>query len=60
MLVCREGGELKGVLPLTLVHSPLFGRALVSNRLHKTSFVHRVRSDYCCSAGTSGDRAAFR
>ena len=29
-LVAGEGGALKGVLPLTEVHSPLFGRALAS------------------------------
>lgn len=31
MLVCRQGGDIAGVLPLTLIHSPLFGRALVSS-----------------------------
>lgn len=31
MLVCRHGGSIRGVLPLNLVHSPLFGRALVSS-----------------------------
>lgn len=32
MLVCRHGGgEIVGVLPLNLIHSPLFGRALVSS-----------------------------
>ena len=30
-LVLRQAGELTGWLPLTLVHSPLFGRALVSS-----------------------------
>lgn len=31
MLVARRaGGEIEGVLPLNLIHSPLFGRALVS------------------------------
>lgn len=29
-LVAGEGGRIKGVLPLTEMHSPLFGRALVS------------------------------
>tara|TARA_B110001454_G_scaffold177253_1_gene169660 strand:+ start:57 stop:1115 length:1059 start_codon:yes stop_codon:yes gene_type:complete len=31
MLVCRHGGEIAAVLPLNLIHSPLFGRALVSS-----------------------------
>ena len=31
MLVCRHGGSIRGVLPLNLIHSPLFGRALVSS-----------------------------
>jgi len=31
MLVCRHGGEITAVLPLNLIHSPLFGRALVSS-----------------------------
>ncbi|MBP6029846.1 MAG: FemAB family PEP-CTERM system-associated protein [Sphingobium sp.] len=32
MLVCRHGGgDIAGVLPLNLIHSPLFGRALVSS-----------------------------
>lgn len=32
MLVCRHGGgDMAGVLPLNLIHSPLFGRALVSS-----------------------------
>ena len=32
MLVCRHGGgDVAGVLPLNLIHSPLFGRALVSS-----------------------------
>lgn len=32
MLVCRQGGgAISGVLPLNLIHSPLFGRALVSS-----------------------------
>lgn len=31
MLVARDGDAIAGVLPLTLVHSPLFGRALVSS-----------------------------
>lgn len=31
MLVCRQGGRIAGVLPLNLIHSPLFGRALVSS-----------------------------
>tara|TARA_R110000782_G_scaffold78276_2_gene154938 strand:+ start:89714 stop:90772 length:1059 start_codon:yes stop_codon:yes gene_type:complete len=31
MLVCRQGGAITGVLPLNLIHSPLFGRALVSS-----------------------------
>ncbi|MCH4152884.1 MAG: FemAB family PEP-CTERM system-associated protein [Sphingobium sp.] len=31
MLVCRRGGAISGVLPLNLIHSPLFGRALVSS-----------------------------
>lgn len=30
-LVAKKGGQLIGWLPLTLVHSPLFGRALVSS-----------------------------
>jgi len=31
MLVCRQGGRIAGVLPLNLIRSPLFGRALVSS-----------------------------
>lgn len=31
MLVCRHGAAIAGVLPLTLIHSSLFGRALVSS-----------------------------
>lgn len=31
MLVCRQGSAIAGVLPLNLIHSPLFGRALVSS-----------------------------
>lgn len=31
MLVCRRGGMITGVLPLNVIHSPLFGRALVSS-----------------------------
>lgn len=31
MLVCRHGATITGVLPLTLIRSPLFGRALVSS-----------------------------
>lgn len=31
MLVCRQDNEIAGVLPLNLIHSPLFGRALVSS-----------------------------
>lgn len=31
MLVAERGGEISGVLPLTAVHSPFFGRALVSS-----------------------------
>ncbi len=31
MLVCRHGGAVRGVLPLNIIHSPLFGRALVSS-----------------------------
>jgi FemAB-related protein (PEP-CTERM system-associated) len=30
VLLCEAGGDLRGVLPLHEVHSPLFGRALVS------------------------------
>jgi FemAB-related protein (PEP-CTERM system-associated) len=30
-LIAERGGELAGWLPLTLVHSPVFGRALVSS-----------------------------
>ncbi len=29
-LIARAGGEIRGVLPLTLVASPLFGRVLCS------------------------------
>lgn len=31
MLLAERGGQLEGVLPFHLVHSPLFGRALVSS-----------------------------
>lgn len=31
MLTCCRGGRVAGVLPLNLIHSPLFGRALVSS-----------------------------
>jgi FemAB-related protein (PEP-CTERM system-associated) len=31
MLVARQGREIAGVLPLNLIHSPLFGRTLVSS-----------------------------
>lgn len=31
MLIAERGGALSGVLPLTAVHSPFFGRALVSS-----------------------------
>lgn len=31
MLVARHGGEIAGLLPLHVIHSPLFGRALVSS-----------------------------
>lgn len=31
MLVCRHGAAIRGVLPLNLISSPLFGRALVSS-----------------------------
>lgn len=31
MLVCRQDGRIGGILPLNLIHSPLFGRALVSS-----------------------------
>lgn len=31
MLVCRQGGAIVGVVPLNIIHSPLFGRALVSS-----------------------------
>ena len=31
MLVCRQGVAIAGVLPLNIIHSPLFGRALVSS-----------------------------
>lgn len=31
MLVCRRKGAITGVLPLTFIRSPLFGRALVSS-----------------------------
>lgn len=31
MLAARQGQEIAGVLPLNLIHSPLFGRALVSS-----------------------------
>jgi len=31
MLVSRQDGAIAGVLPLNLIHSPLFGRALVSS-----------------------------
>lgn len=31
MLVCRQGGAITGVLPLNLIRSRLFGRALVSS-----------------------------
>jgi FemAB-related protein (PEP-CTERM system-associated) len=30
-LIARDGDVIRGILPLTEVHSPLFGRALVSN-----------------------------
>lgn len=31
MLLCRNGGTIAGVLPLNLIRSPLFGRAVVSS-----------------------------
>ncbi|MCA1749302.1 MAG: FemAB family PEP-CTERM system-associated protein [Sphingomonadales bacterium] len=31
MLLAERGGEISGILPLTAIHSPFFGRALVSS-----------------------------